>query len=424
MVTLVWGLGLADTRKCPDPTIFLVTGMTGSGLQAVAKLLDAAGVFMVSGGLECEDLCGDDQVPKVPPMEACEHIPGVKNTPCSSERYDFQMNFPRGGFMIQLQKQVCYSERLVGHRDKKHERLFEEDAADMAEVLRSAHLRAASCQDPGGYVPPPSQRAHKRVRSRDSIEDDAAARFSGRDAVGNKWQAQCVQFMGLKHSNLMLHLPTMARAAYQAPGTHKVVFVVRDGRDLATATSFNRDSVDMFAKLMAAPAEGPDAVRVWGSVNRQAVECARRLFGQDNVVVVRIEEFVSSSKGARVAAVQGLLSQLGIRLPRPRLSEIADIFTIPIQAPADFLTKHYGRWKVELDPDWHETYWIAANETLSYLNYSVDPENFSLQLPAYPEYNDDNVTVPSVVPEGARGSRHHMGGFMHRLVDRLFVGKG
>lgn len=49
----------------------------------------------------------------------------------------------------------------------------------------------------------------------------------------------------------------------------QVVFVVRDGRDLATATSFNRDSVDMFAKLMAAPAEGPDAVRVWGSVNRQ-----------------------------------------------------------------------------------------------------------------------------------------------------------
>ena len=69
-------------------------------------LLEKAGVFMATGRVECEKLCGDHQIPKVPPREACERHMGDKSSPCSNNHMDFHVDVKMGQDFVSGQKTV------------------------------------------------------------------------------------------------------------------------------------------------------------------------------------------------------------------------------------------------------------------------------------------------------------------------------
>jgi len=75
----------------------------------------------------------------------------------------------------------------------------------------------------------------------------------------------------------------------------------------------------------------------------QVLACAQAHL--NHFTIIRIEDLVAESLQTRRDNVASILTSLSIPFTDDRLSELAKLFDKPIDAPDDFRTSHYGRWK-------------------------------------------------------------------------------
>jgi hypothetical protein len=75
----------------------------------------------------------------------------------------------------------------------------------------------------------------------------------------------------------------------------------------------------------------------------QVLSCAQAHL--KHVTVIRIEDLVVESLQTRRDNIAAILTSLAIPFTESKLNKLAQLFDMPIDAPSDFRTSHYGRWK-------------------------------------------------------------------------------
>jgi len=93
------------------------------------------------------------------------------------------------------------------------------------------------------------------------------------------------------------------------------------------------------------------------------LECATSLL--KTFAVVRIEDFATADLQIRRANVAKLLMDLAIPFDDAKLTELANVMGTPIDAPTDYLTTHYGRWKhvrvTQAEEPWPESGYVLPH---------------------------------------------------------------
>ena len=128
--------GGADTYPNPNPIAHLTDKLSnGRGWWQAAMLLDTAGVFIASGGLEC-----DDTDPKTIPYSACMRTTNDEDDDCSDQHLDWHFSHGATGDLAHGSggsKGFCPS---FGN-----ESLPEGDANALSETYKSIVDRARTC---------------------------------------------------------------------------------------------------------------------------------------------------------------------------------------------------------------------------------------------------------------------------------------
>mmetsp|Transcript_24881 Transcript_24881/g.47094 ORF Transcript_24881/g.47094 Transcript_24881/m.47094 type:complete len:740 (+) Transcript_24881:106-2325(+) len=347
----------AKKDGCPDvPEFFAVTGFKASGTRQIALMLDKAGVFMATGNIKC------NQKSKLP-SEACARTPNDADSDCSDNHLDFDIkDLPH---LVADQKKVCYANEDV-YDDYGLNPFFHEKSDSRDEDDDDHNQRAAKKALPYGR--------DKEALEKGFTSAHRRAKRCSKERSDHPWHKQCISRAGIKSHSLMYHVPTLAATEYVS----RVIFVVRDGRDLVAGAPKN--SIQEFASYMGMPmANGVDEVKVWAEAHLQALDCMQKQMG-DKLVVVRIEDLMTNDESERLLAVQMLLQKLGLSVKEKKEQiKLSKIFAPPDGAPETYMQTHYGRWQAVLNRTLHQAYYEAAAEALTTLGYAIDPTTLAVQ---------------------------------------------
>ena len=163
-------------------------------------------------------------------------------------------------------------------------------------------------------------------------------------------QASRPRAFGIKNGVFLSHLPTLRAAAHEL-GLAKLTYVhvVRDGRDHLSGG--NDHTAREWSELGFGGDSGAEGVATWAAVNAAVKACvesfARQSSGNLEVqyILVRTEDFATEDLALRRATVLRVLQALNVPSDTADVDRGSAVFDSPIDAPADFLQTHYGRWR-------------------------------------------------------------------------------
>lgn len=220
-------------------------------------------------------------------------------------------------------------------------------------VLVSAHRRAAACADPSTATP----------RSPWTAPEKTPRAF------------------GVKNAAFLVHLPTIrAAAAELGLASVTLVHVVRDGRDHFSGG--NEQDGRRWSELGFGGSGGAEGVATWVAANLAVKTCGERFAAEAlestrsvpidvRYLLVRVEDFATPDGPARRAAASRLLRTLDLPAEPADVDRAAAVFDVPMDAPADFLTSHYGRWRA-LPAEEQRRWFDAARPGLDAFGYVYD----------------------------------------------------
>jgi hypothetical protein len=115
------------------------------------------------------------------------------------------------------------------------------------------------------------------------------------------------------------------------------------------------------------------------------------------VVPMRMEDFAVESVTARKAAAAKVLLQLNLRFDDALLGELAHVFAVPMDAPADFLQSEYGRWQHALTTEEEkQAYFDAAKPALEAFGYTMGmgADQYKVRRNSYTGGNSYTEEIP------------------------------
>lgn len=369
------------------PTFFPVTGFGGSGTRAIALLLDKAGVFMASGGGESQ--C---HTSKPIPYEACVRTERDWNRPCSDAQVDFHWKNPtdlrqtlRKISRAEEPDAICYKPVPDKEWSDTHQHSIQFQYKHIVARTRWCVKQPFTSKRfaPGSYMG-----HHSRFR----LPADWVW-------PANPWFNTTITRVGFKHARPLEVVPHFAQWSARTHVDVRYVIVLRDARDLALGASRGAwKAMNMSAARLGVALPNSNqhyrrthedslvAARTWSETHLKVLECATSLL--KTFAVVRIEDFATADLQIRRANVAKLLMDLGIPFDGAKLTELANVMGTPIDAPADYLTTHYGRWKHVLDDEWAAQFFEAVRPALEAFEYELDglhikPKDNTAMLPRW-----------------------------------------
>ena len=153
---------------------------------------------------------------------------------------------------------------------------------------------------------------------------------------------------------------------------------MRDGRDhiYDGASKSSRDYFETWGtKLGFGGESGVGGLQTWVTVNTQMKMCGEAMAaespgGEVQYLLVRIEDFINPE--SRRAAVVRVLQALNLPRTEADVERGIAVFDAPIDAPADYLQTHYGRWR-GLGKDDQRAWFEAVRPGLDALGYVYNP---------------------------------------------------
>jgi hypothetical protein len=210
--------------------------------------------------------------------------------------------------------------------------------SNITAVVRSAVLSLSTMKNQ--LVEPDGQPAGEAGKNSDTVDHTMAPQLT--DA---RWRCA---WQGLKDASTLLAMTALHEWASLTGVELYVVMVIRDGRDLVLGASDGaHDSLERaMGSLDDAGGFHGDAYRVhaWAQSYKQRHECMQPTLGA-HLVPMRMEDFAVNETNARKAAAAQLLLSLHVPFDDAKLDELSAVMAVPIDAPADFLSSHYGRWE-------------------------------------------------------------------------------